>query len=165
MAWARQAAVGDRVAFGRLYARYANVVHGVVLATAGPERMDDLSQEVFLKALRRIEDLKEPRHVGSWLRTIAKNVARDALRAARTKEPLPDEVAAPQRPEKEAREVMETVQMLPPAYRETLVLRLVEGMTGPEIADRTGLTPGSVRVNLCRGMKLLTQRLQERGWL
>ena len=38
-------------------------------------------------------------------------------------------------------------------YRETLILRLVEGMTGPEIAARTGMTHGSVRVNLCRGME------------
>ena len=35
------------------------------------------------------------------------------------------------------------------------MLRFVEGMTGPEIAARTGLTPGSVRVNLHRGMQLL----------
>jgi RNA polymerase sigma-70 factor (ECF subfamily) len=36
-----------------------------------------------------------------------------------------------------------------------MMMRLVEGMTGPEIAARTGLTPESVRVNLCRGMKML----------
>ena len=42
---------------------------------------------------------------------------------------------------------------------ETLVLRLVEGMTGPEIAARTGLTAASVRVNLHRGMKQLRERL------
>jgi len=40
-----------------------------------------------------------------------------------------------------------------------LMLRLVEGMTGPEIAARTGLTDGSVRVNLHRGMKLLREKL------
>jgi len=38
----------------------------------------------------------------------------------------------------------------------------VEGMTGPEIAERTGLTADSVRVNLCRGMKLLRARLESR---
>ena len=51
--------------------------------------------------------------------------------------------------------VLDAVRSLPDAYRETLILRLVEGMTGPEIAARTGLTEGSVRVNLHRGMKLL----------
>jgi RNA polymerase sigma-70 factor (ECF subfamily) len=40
-----------------------------------------------------------------------------------------------------------------------LILRLVEGLTGPEIAEQTGLAPGSVRVNLHRGMKLLRERL------
>jgi len=55
--------------------------------------------------------------------------------------------------------VLEVICGLPEAYRETLVLRLVEGMTGPEIANRTGLTPASVRVNLHRGMKLLREKL------
>ena len=40
-----------------------------------------------------------------------------------------------------------------------MILRLVEGLTGPEIAEQTGLSPGSVRVNLHRGMKLLRERL------
>jgi RNA polymerase sigma-70 factor (ECF subfamily) len=39
-------------------------------------------------------------------------------------------------------------------------LRLVEGLTGPEIAARIGLTPDSVRVNLHRGMKVLKERLE-----
>ena len=59
----------------------------------------------------------------------------------------------------EAKRALEAIRALPEAYRETLVLRLVEGMTGPEIAARTGLTPDSVRVNLCRGMKLLREAL------
>ena len=54
---------------------------------------------------------------------------------------------------------MAVIRSLPAAYRETLVLRLVEGMTGQEIADRTGLTPASVRVNLHRGMKRLRDAL------
>ena len=63
-------------------------------------------------------------------------------------------------PRAEARRALEAIRALPEAYREPLVLRLVEGMTGPEIAERTGLTPGSVRVNLHRGMKLLRERLR-----
>jgi RNA polymerase sigma-70 factor, ECF subfamily len=59
----------------------------------------------------------------------------------------------------EALRLLDIVRTLPEAYRETLVLRLVEGLTGPEIAERTGLTPASVRVNLHRGMKLLRERL------
>jgi RNA polymerase sigma-70 factor (ECF subfamily) len=58
---------------------------------------------------------------------------------------------------------LEAIRRLPDAYRETLMLRLVEGMTGPEIAARTNLTPDSVRVNLCRGMKLLRAQLGDEG--
>jgi RNA polymerase sigma-70 factor (ECF subfamily) len=42
------------------------------------------------------------------------------------------------------------------------VLRFVEGMTGPEIAERTGLSPASVRVNLFRGVRMLRERLNGR---
>jgi RNA polymerase sigma-70 factor (ECF subfamily) len=58
-----------------------------------------------------------------------------------------------------ATEILEAVRSLPDAYREILILRLVEGMTGPEIAARTGLTHGSVRVNLHRGMEQLRAKL------
>ena len=55
--------------------------------------------------------------------------------------------------------MLTAIRTLPDAYREPLILRLVEGMTGPEIAARTGLTPASVRVNLHRGLKQLRERL------
>ena len=55
--------------------------------------------------------------------------------------------------------VLRTIRGLPEAYRETLLLRLVEGLGGPEIAALTGLTPESVRVNLHRGMHKLRAAL------
>ena len=58
--------------------------------------------------------------------------------------------------------VLARIRSLPEAYRETLIMRLVEGMTGPEIAERSGLTPESVRVNLCRGMKMLRELLESK---
>jgi RNA polymerase sigma-70 factor, ECF subfamily len=61
--------------------------------------------------------------------------------------------------ETEAKEVLKIIRSLPESYRETLVLRLVEGMTGNEISEQTGLTPESVRVNLYRGMQLLREKL------
>jgi RNA polymerase sigma-70 factor (ECF subfamily) len=57
--------------------------------------------------------------------------------------------------ERPAIKILDAIRSLPDAYRETLILRLVEGLTGPEIAARTGMTPGSVRVNLHRGMEQL----------
>src|SRR5207245_10914126 len=61
--------------------------------------------------------------------------------------------------EQEAKAILAVIRALPESYREPLMLRLVEGMTGPEIAARTGLTHGSVRVNLYRGMQLLRKEL------
>jgi len=72
---------------------------------------------------------------------------------------LPDDLAKADDGRAEAERILEAIRELPEAYRETLVLRLVEGMSGPEIAERVGLSPDSVRVNLHRGMKQLREKL------
>lgn len=160
----QRARSGDREAFRRVYERYAPMVHGILISRVRPQDAQDLAQDVFLKALKSMSSLREPERIGSWLAAIARNAGRDALRRSRPTESLPAEVEDPDsRDTTTAREVLEVMQSLPESYRETLALRLVEGMTGPEIAERAGLTPGSVRVNLSRGMKLLRERLSKRG--
>ena len=59
----------------------------------------------------------------------------------------------------EAERVLAGIRELPEAYHETLVLRLVEGLTGPQIAAALDMTHGSVRVNLTRGMEMLREYL------
>jgi RNA polymerase sigma-70 factor, ECF subfamily len=116
-----------------------------------------LVQDVFVMAIERLATLRDPEAFGGWLSAIARNMATDYLRRAPDTSALPADLEAPDRTE--ALVVLAAIRALPESYRETLVLRLVEGMTGPEIAERTGLTAGSVRVNLHRGMKLLRERL------
>jgi RNA polymerase sigma-70 factor (ECF subfamily) len=154
---------GDNAAFTRLYERYARVVHGLLLSRIPRVDIEDLVQEVFVTAWRRLDALREPAAFGGWLSMIARNRATD-YRRRRAKEAevdLPEDVAAHDATAErtEALAALHVVRSLPEAYRETLVLRLVEGLTGPEIAERTGLTPASVRVNLHRGMKLLREKL------
>lgn len=156
------ARAGDRAAFGRLYDRYARMVHGIILARVPYAEVDDLVHDVFLLALRRLNTLRDAGAFGGWLATIARNRATDYFRRSPAIEELPENVAEENRPEAEARAALDTIRALPEAYRETLILRLVEGLTGPEIAARTGLTPGSVRVNLHRGMHLLREKLAKR---
>jgi RNA polymerase sigma-70 factor (ECF subfamily) len=155
------AVTGDQAAFARLYDRYARVVHGLLLARIPRGDVDDLVQDVFLTAWDRLDTLRDPAAFGGWISMIARNRATDFHRRSTEHVDLPEDLAAhddgPARTE--ARAALEAVQSLPAAYRETLVLRLVEGLTGPEIAERTGLTAASVRVNLHRGMKLLRERL------
>jgi len=150
---------GDANAFGQLYARYARMVHGILLARVPPAEVDDLVQEVFLQAWRRIASLREAGAFGGWLAMITRNRATDYYRRTVHTAELPDSQPAPDSRAPEARAVLEAIKALPEAYREPLLLRLVEGLTGPEIAAQTGLTPASVRVNLHRGMKQLREKL------
>ena len=160
---------GDRAAFGGLYARYARMVHGILLARVPPGDVDDLVQDVFLRALPRLRDLRDVTRFGPWLAAITRNRANDYYRQTRAvaavTESLPgDEAELPASntaPDAEAAAILALVRSLSDAYRETLILRLVEGMTGPEIAARTGLTHGSVRVNLHRGMQQLREKLSQ----
>lgn len=150
---------GDRDSFGRLYDLYAPMVHGILLARVPFDDVDDLVQDVFLSAFKRIKSLREVEAFGGWLAMIARNRAVDFHRRKRETEELPENLSLRASVDPEAAEALRLIRTLPDAYKETLVLRLVEGMTGPEIAERTGLTPASVRVNLHRGMKLLREKL------
>ncbi|HYW99497.1 MAG TPA: sigma-70 family RNA polymerase sigma factor [Candidatus Elarobacter sp.] len=160
---------GDRAAFGCLYDRYASMVHGILLARVPPREVDDLVQEVFLLALRQLHALRDVSRFGAWLGTITRNRANDYFRKTipdeKVTEPV-DQNHAESRTtnsaaDQEAAMILGVVRGLPEAYREPLILRLVEGMTGPEIAARTGLTHGSVRVNLYRGLQMLREKLAE----
>lgn len=155
------AQAGDRRAFAELYSRYAGMVHSIALAYGPPQDADDIVQDVFLRALRKIHTVRDPLAFGAWLVVIARNVARTATKRSHRGASAadPDTLASRPRYTAEARSALDVVRSLPKAYRETLLMRLVHGMTGPEIATCTGLTPASVRVNLYRGMKLLRQRL------
>jgi RNA polymerase sigma-70 factor, ECF subfamily len=166
-AWVAAARDGDRAAFGQLYQRYARMVHGVLLAKVPVGEVDDLVQDVFIRALRRLSTLRETASFGAWLAAIARNVASDYHRRSVPEEALPDDAF-----ENEiqcgmssgdqdglAAAILDAVMSLSEAYRETVILRLVEGMTGPEIAAHTGMTHGSVRVNLHRGMEQLRAKL------
>jgi RNA polymerase sigma-70 factor (ECF subfamily) len=162
----RAARAGDRVAYGRLYDRFAPMVHGLLLTRVARDAVDDLVQDVFLKAMVELKKLRNDVHFGAWIAAIARNRAVDHYRRVR-EVPDEDEIAESAVPESstaraEARAALSVLRSLPEAYRETLALRLVEGMTGPEIAARTGRSHDSVRVNLHRGLKLLRERLRNR---
>ena len=164
----RAAQSGDRSAFGALYERYAPMVHGILLGRVPAGAVEDLVQDVFMKAMPRVGSLRDTAHFGAWLAAIARNRAVDFFREA-TPGQAHFEDAGEGEPESkskgnadgaDAEHVLAAIRRLPEAYRETLILRLVEGMTGPEIAARTGLTHGSVRVNLHRGMQQLRELLE-----
>jgi len=147
------------------------MVHGILLARVPFREVDDLVHDAFLQALRRLHTLRDPTRFGPWLAAIARNRANDYHRHSVEEVELPESLSedatkrgqAGGSNDADAALFLAAIRELPETYRETLLLRLVEGMTGPEIATRTGLTPGSVRVNLHRGMQQLRERLGTRG--
>src|SRR5512133_850569 len=80
LGWVSAAREGDRAAFARLYERYARMVHGVLLAKVPVDQVDDLVQDVFMIALRKLSALREPGSFGAWLAAIARNCANDFYR-------------------------------------------------------------------------------------
>src|SRR5260370_9137023 len=162
---------GDRTAFGSLYDRYARMVHGILLARVPVSEVDDLVHDVFLLALPRLHALRDITRFGAWLAAITRNRANDYHRHAVDEVELPEGLSGDQVESKAADSsgdaespfLLPAIRGLPGTYRETLLLRLVEGMTGPEIAARTGLKHGSVRVNLHRGMQQLREKLARVG--
>lgn len=174
--WIAPAQQGDREARASLYEVFAKTVHAIALAHVGVDHADDLTQDVFCSVFASMSRLREPEAFAGFLCTAARNAARDHLRRRQrspissdalpggelatdnlaAKEPTP---AAEIASRETTQGVLAALQGLPDAYRETLLLRLVSGLSGAEIAEQTGMTHGSVRVNLTRGMGLLRERL------
>ena len=157
-AMVKAARTGDGSAMDRLYRQFAPVVHGVLLSYVQSADADDLTQDVFETALQRLGELREAAAFPGWLLSIARHAALDAKRRHAPLTGVEIEAVdahATHEDRLDAQRSLAAIRSLPEAYRGTLMLRLVEGLDGPEIARRTGLTPGSVRVNLHRGMALL----------
>ena len=145
------------------------MVHSVALGYVDRHAADDVTQDVFLGAWKSLGDLREPDKFGAWLCARARNQAKSAARRARLEQERQQAREVDAQYEAEAADdgaptmelVLEHLRALPRAFREPLTMRLVEQLTGAQIAQRLGRPPASVRVNLHRGMEQLRQSLQK----
>src|SRR5207302_601567 len=119
---------GERDRFARLYEMYSPLVHGVLLARVPRDEVDDLVQDIFLHALKKLHTLRNPTAFGPWIAMIARNRAMDFHRASRNTVEVDEQTAVAKPLNRTAKEVLDLIRQLPDAYRETLVLRFVEGM-------------------------------------
>jgi RNA polymerase sigma-70 factor (ECF subfamily) len=149
---------GDQTAFSQLYNRFHRVVHAIVLARVSARDANDIVQDTFGDAWAKLRSIRDPAAFPGWLLTMARNRAIDHARKQRPISEI-DDLAIDPPPHVEAAAALRALRELPDTYCETMMMRLVEGLSGPEIAARTGMTPESVRVHLHRGMKLLRERL------
>jgi len=150
---------GNRAAFTTIYERFHRVIHAIALARVPVSDASDVVQDVFAEAWLKMTTLREPAAFPGWIVTLARRRAIDHARKRRpTHDATADLTFAPP-PRAEALAALEAIRTLPDTYREAIIMRLVEGLSGPDIAERTGMTPDSVRVHLHRGMKLLREKL------
>jgi RNA polymerase sigma-70 factor, ECF subfamily len=178
-ALAERARGGEPSAFRELVAATTSRIYRLALRIVGdPDEADDVVQETYIRAWGRIEELRDPSVVMSWLTRIAGNASRDRLRwwKRRPREsfdeagaalaalvhdaqraPLPDEalVAA-----ETAAAVSRAVAALPDKHRVVLLLREADGMSYEEIAGSLGIAVGTVESRLHRARAALARRLQ-----
>jgi RNA polymerase sigma-70 factor (ECF subfamily) len=170
----RQARSGDRGAFEELVRRTTRLVYArLYLETGDPHQAEDLVQETYLRAFRSIGQVDEPAGFRAWLLRIAQTVAIDSYRhGARQRRAAPPRVSQaalgdvpappaddPERadPRERARQVLNS---LPEEYRLPLTLRYIDGADYPSIQMQLGLSAGSLRGLLYRGLQLLRKSVK-----
>jgi RNA polymerase sigma-70 factor (ECF subfamily) len=167
---------GDRPAFEELVRRTARLVFSrLYLETGDTHRTEDLAQDTFLIAWRKIRQVTDAAGFRPWLLTIAHSVAIDAARKNSrkkrskpkpwrelTQEP-PDEGLSPEESalrEESRQQVLTVLRSLPEEYRLPITLRYIGGADYETIGRQLGLTNGSLRGLLNRGMARLRAALQ-----
>lgn len=167
---------GDRAAFEELVRRTARLVFSrLYLETGDCHRAEDLAQETFLIAWRKIRQVTDPSGFRSWLFTIAQSVAIDSARRERRKKRagtrqaddrlhlMPDRAPPPDESAQQAesrQRVLAVLRSLPEEYRLPITLRYIAGADYETIGQQLGLTNGSLRGLLHRGMARLREAMK-----
>ena len=164
----RQAQAGDLVAFERLYRENERKVFGLCFRlSSDPALAEELTQEVFVRAWRKLSSFRGESAFSSWLYPLTVNVALSERRSRRrrdarivvTEDPASLE-RAPRTPAPEAGfDLEKAMAALPPGARAVFVLHDVEGRTHEEIAQLLGLAPGTSKAQLHRARRLLREAL------
>ena len=169
-ALARAAARGDQQAFAALVSRHqAGVLHLVSRFCSDPDGMEDLAQEIFVKAYLNLGALRNGAVFRGWLHRIAANTCIDWLRrrkaedglVAGLEDTLPDERDVERLEARDARRRLEAAMaVLGPKDRTLLVLLGLEGKSVEEVATITGLTRVNVKVRAFRARRKLKAFLE-----
>lgn len=177
---------GHQEAFREIVVRFERPVYSLVARMVqDPGLAEDLAQEVFIKAFRRLDTYDPQRKLSSWLFKIAHNTTIDHLRrhapetvpleaerddehrgglAAVLSDTSTENPSAAAERKDMARALERAIARLRPEYRESVVLFYIEGASYQEICEATGLPLGTVKTNLHRARKELAQAMADLGW-
>lgn len=158
---------GDRRAFEALYRRHAGRIHALCWRLAGRDehRAQDLTQEAFVMAWRKLGAFRGDSAFGTWLHRVTVNVALGSRR--RRLRTVDREVALECAPEPghnpssgDSMDLEAAIARLPERARDVFVLHAVEGYGHAEIAEMTGMAEGSSKAQLHRARQLLRSYLE-----
>lgn len=162
----RRARRGDVDAFEDLYRDHVGRIYAVSLRmVADPSLAEELTQEAFIRAWRKLASFRGTSAFGTWLHRLAVNVVLDALRSRRRwrerfSEELPAEPpAAPARDTNNALDLERSIALLPPRARTVFVLHDIEGYKHREIAQLLELSVGACKAHLHRARRRLREEL------
>ena len=161
---------GDREAFGDLVRKYTGVVRALAAARVGWGAVaDDVVQDVFLLALRRLPSLAEPERFAGWISMIAVNRAREVLRReaprkAASLDQIPVEPSAADGPdplelEDEVDRMQAAISTLDEKTQLILALRFRRGLAVRDVAALVGDNPPAVSMRLTRALRRLRELL------
>ena len=176
MALAERCLKGVPGAFEELYRTHAPRLFGLVCRMVGRGEAEDLLQEIFLAAHRKMDQYRGQSALGTWLFRLAANQCVDYLRSRANRlgqltETLEDEVegAASSGPILGAVDRIDlerALAALPARARSVFVLHDVEGYTHEEIAEFLGVTPGTSKSQLFKARARMREILHpKRGAL
>jgi RNA polymerase sigma-70 factor (ECF subfamily) len=154
----------------------SSIYHYILRLVADPDRADDLTQETFLRVYRRLDDLRAPAALQTWLYRIATNICYDYFRGREQTQPavplfslkqdeklLTDEVALRSDQLLEQSDMSDCVLRflaeLPESQREVILLHDLQGLTSREIADTLGVSLDNVKIRLHRARARLKTAL------
>ena len=164
---------GDAGAFDALVRRHLRSALAVALEFAeARDDAEDLVQEAFHRALKRIDDFDEGLSFRPWFFTILRNLGRNLVARQRRwqSQHLPETLAAEQRSPHDDAEWGETserlsaaIERLPEMQRACLRLFDLEGFNNVEVGEMLGISPGTVRTHVHRARRALRESLPPIG--
>jgi RNA polymerase sigma-70 factor (ECF subfamily) len=178
----RRAIAGDEKAFKALARRYRNPVAQIVYKLIRDRsQIEDLTQEVFIKAFQHLGDFDYQHQFASWLFKITNNHYIDYIRKKRLRvysidekirteegemeHEIPDSTYEPDLHllrEQKSRLIRSAIDSLPKKYREVIILRHQDELSYEEIAEETGLPVNTIKVQLFRAREMMYKYLKDK---
>lgn len=163
----QRAAGGDHAAFERLYRDHVGRIYTLCARMVDESSAEDLTQEVFIRAWRKLDTFKGQAQFGTWLHRLAVNHVLSRRETQRKREArhtggegvLSRMMAPTQRSSGHALDLEQAMRQLPKRARDVFVLYDVEGYSHDEIADALDISVGTSKSQLHRARMLMRKHL------